>query len=143
MKIKKEYTHGDLTVVWQPHLCIHSAICFRSLPQVFKPRERPWIHLSEGDPQHIKDTVLACPSGALSLQHVVQEKEVSVITDSGLPPKVFVAKNGPLRIKEACHVILADGTIVEKPNGVSLCRCGGSSEKPFCDGAHKVNGFIG
>jgi uncharacterized Fe-S cluster protein YjdI len=142
MKIKKEYTHGDLTVVWQPHLCVHSAICFRSLPQVFRPRERPWIHMSESDAKSIIDTVHACPSGALSLKHVEVE-EVRVVTESGLSPKIHVAKNGPLRIKEPCQVILPDGTVVDKPNGVSLCRCGGSSEKPFCDGAHKVNGFIG
>ena len=72
--IKKEYTLGDLTVVWQPHLCIHSAICFRSLPAVFKPRERPWIQLQEGVTQDIKDTVNACPSGALSLKHTVLEE---------------------------------------------------------------------
>lgn len=55
--------------------------------------------------------------------------------------KVTVLRNGPLRVKEFCIVTLADGTEVEKPNGVSLCRCGASANKPFCDGAHKTNGF--
>jgi uncharacterized Fe-S cluster protein YjdI len=140
--IKKEYKNGELTVVWQPHLCIHSAICFRSLPQVFKPRDRPWVQLQEGTVQDIKDTVNACPSGALSLKHTVLE-EIKVEADPTSWNKVHVLKNGPLRIKEACHVTMPDGTVIEKPFGVSLCRCGGSADKPFCDGSHKVNGFIG
>ena len=140
MKIKKEYTRGDLTVVWQPHLCIHSGVCFRSLPFVFKPRERPWVQLEGSQDQAIIDTVNACPSGALSLKHTVVE-EVKVVSETINWQKVHVLKNGPLRIKEACQVILSDGTILDKPFGVSLCRCGGSKEKPFCDGSHKVNGF--
>jgi uncharacterized Fe-S cluster protein YjdI len=81
MKIKKEYTRGDLTVVWQPHLCIHSGVCFRSLPGVFKPRERPWIQLEASHDQAIIDTVNACPSGALSLRHTEVE-EVKVVSDT-------------------------------------------------------------
>ena len=140
--MKKEYKQDDLVVVWQPHLCIHSAVCFRSLPAVFKPRDRPWIQLANGNVQAIKDTVNACPSGALSLKHTIVEeiKAEEAVTSWN---KVHVLKNGPLRIKEACQVILADGTVVEKPFGVSLCRCGASSDKPFCDGTHKVNGFTG
>ena len=74
MKIRKEYKRDGVTVVWQPHLCIHSGVCFRSLPQVFKPRERPWIQLEQEDIQSIKDTVLACPSGALSLKQTEAEE---------------------------------------------------------------------
>lgn len=142
MQIKKEYKQEDVTVIWQPHLCIHSGVCFRSLPQVFKPRERPWIQMSGGNKQAIIDTVNACPSGALSLKHTKVE-EVKVVNDTINWQNVHVLKNGPLRIKEACHITLADGTIVEKPFGVSLCRCGDSKDKPFCDGSHKVNGFTG
>lgn len=142
MKIKKEYSRSDLTVVWQPHLCIHSGVCFRSLPLVFKPRDRPWVQLEGGHVQAIIDTVNACPSGALSLKHTEVE-EVKLANDTVNWQKIQVLKNGPLRIKEACQVILSDGTIVEKPFGVSLCRCGASNEKPFCDGSHKVNGFNG
>jgi uncharacterized Fe-S cluster protein YjdI len=140
--MKKEYTLGDLTVIWQPHLCIHSAICFRSLPQVFKPRERPWIQLNEKDREAIKDTVNACPSGAISLKHTMEEEQAVEAIETNWS-KVHVLKNGPFRIKEACQITLADGTVVEKPFGVSLCRCGGSATKPFCDGTHKINGFVG
>ena len=68
MQIKKEYKKDDLTVIWQPHLCIHSGVCFRSLPQVFKPRERPWIQTEHGNSDAIEHTVHSCPSGALSIK---------------------------------------------------------------------------
>ena len=47
-QITKKYTNEEVTVVWQPHMCIHSAICFKGLPLVFNPRKRPWVTL-EGD----------------------------------------------------------------------------------------------
>ena len=139
--MKKEYTREDLTVVWQPDLCIHSGICFSTLPSVFKPRERPWVDVNGADKEAIIQTVHKCPSGALSLK---ETKSMSAETpvESTLH-HVTVLTNGPLRIKHPCQVQLANGEIVEKLNGVSLCRCGGSANKPFCDGSHKTNGFIG
>lgn len=44
--ITKTYTVEDLTVKWEPHKCIHSAICFHGLPMVFDPRKRPWINIT-------------------------------------------------------------------------------------------------
>ena len=142
MVVKKEYTQGDLTIVWQPHLCIHSGVCFRSLPQVFKPRDRPWIQLQEEAREATIETVQACPSGAISIKHTPEE--VEQLEEHMVDwTKVAVMKNGPLRIREACQITLPDGTQVEKPDGVSLCRCGESKNKPFCDGTHKLNGFTG
>ncbi len=58
---------------------------------------------------------------------------------------VTALKNGPLLIKEAVKII--DGVSGEEiPVGkfpVALCRCGGSNNKPFCDGMHGKNGFDG
>lgn len=44
-KKRIEYTNGEIVVVWQPHLCIHSGICVHMLPEVYNPRERPWVKL--------------------------------------------------------------------------------------------------
>ena len=64
----KRYTNGEVTVIWQPSLCVHSAICFRGLPAVFNPLRRPWVVL-EGQPTDaIIAQVEACPSGALSCE---------------------------------------------------------------------------
>lgn len=65
-KITKRYSNGEVTVVWQPHLCRHSGICARGLPAVFDPRRRPWIELEHADSPTITAQVERCPSGALS-----------------------------------------------------------------------------
>ena len=140
--LKKEYLKGVLTVVWQPDLCIHSGVCFRQLPAVFKPRERPWVQLDGADEEAIRKTVLACPSGALSLKEPVTDTILSNIA-LGEPTQVLVQANGPLKIIGPCKVTMPDGSVVEKPNGASFCRCGASSRKPFCDSTHKTIGFIG
>ena len=62
-KKRIEYTNGEIVVVWQPHLCIHSGVCVRMLPEVYNPQERPWGGV-END--RIVAPVKKCPSGALS-----------------------------------------------------------------------------
>jgi uncharacterized Fe-S cluster protein YjdI len=141
--IKKEYTNGETTVIWQPHLCIHSGVCFKNLPAVFKPRERPWIQMENDTTANIINTVQACPSGAISIKTKRPPDLLSIQSASGEGIKVTIVTNGPAKFSGPCIVTNADGTTVEKPNGVSICRCGGSSNKPFCDGSHKTNGFIG
>lgn len=37
------YDCGDITIIWQPELCIHAGVCVQKLPEVYKPQERPWI----------------------------------------------------------------------------------------------------
>lgn len=64
---KKTYTNGDVTIVWQPARCSHSARCIQGLPHVFDPRRRPWITIEAAPSADIVRQVRACPSGALSL----------------------------------------------------------------------------
>jgi uncharacterized Fe-S cluster protein YjdI len=64
--IKKEYTNGEVTVVWQSGKCIHSGNCVRNNPDVFQPREKPWIKIDGSSTEKIIDTVKKCPSGALT-----------------------------------------------------------------------------
>lgn len=62
----KRYTNGEVTVVWQPDLCIHSTVCFQGLPQVFDPSRRPWVAIGAASTQEMRDQVGRCPSGALT-----------------------------------------------------------------------------
>ena len=64
--ITRTYTNGEVTVVWKPNVCIHSAICFRGLPKVFDPRKRPWVIPEGGTTDEIVAQVKKCPSGTLS-----------------------------------------------------------------------------
>jgi uncharacterized Fe-S cluster protein YjdI len=61
-----KYSNGKVTIVWKPDLCIHSGICARGLPEVFKPKEKPWITPEGSDTEKIIEQVKKCPSGALS-----------------------------------------------------------------------------
>lgn len=63
---QKTYTNGEITIVWKPNVCIHSAICFKGLTGVFDPRRKPWIDMSAADTERIIDQIGKCPSGALS-----------------------------------------------------------------------------
>lgn len=63
---KIHYTNGEVTVVWQPKLCQHSANCVRGLPTVFDYKKRPWVNAEGADTEAIIDQVKKCPSGALS-----------------------------------------------------------------------------
>jgi uncharacterized Fe-S cluster protein YjdI len=64
--ITKKYTNGEVTIVWKPSVCIHSAICFHGLGEVFHPKELPWITLENSTTAKIIDQIKKCPSGALS-----------------------------------------------------------------------------
>ncbi|MEY4094877.1 MAG: hypothetical protein RLZZ53_2076 [Acidobacteriota bacterium] len=74
-EITKRYSNGEITVIWQPSLCVHSAICARGLPKVFDPRRRPWVVLDSSDTATIVDQVERCPSGALSYERIAPEAE--------------------------------------------------------------------
>lgn len=144
------YTGKEVTILWKPQLCIHSKKCWLNLPAVFKPGERPWIHPDGAEGQRIIDQVRQCPSGALSI--ATQETaaasspatNVDGYTSTGGPgASVEVIQNGPLIVKGTIEVKHADGRMELKEERCTLCRCGGSANKPYCDGSHRKNGFQG
>ena len=135
----KEYSNGEVTVVWEAEKCIHSAICAKGLPQVFKPKERPWIKTDAAAADAIVNQVKACPSGALS--YYMNNEEQNEITTS--ETKVDVLENGPLLVHGTLKVIHKDGKEETKNKTTAFCRCGSSSNKPYCDGTHNKQGFVG
>ena len=66
--MKKEYKKGNTTIVWEPEKCIHSGVCARGLPAVFKPKDKPWVQVDGASEEAIRGQVLACPSKALSIK---------------------------------------------------------------------------
>ncbi|MBS3913900.1 MAG: (4Fe-4S)-binding protein [Bacteroidetes bacterium] len=62
------YSNGDITIVWKPWLCIHSTRCWKELPAVFHPLQRPWITPMSANTEEIIQQVSQCPSGALSIE---------------------------------------------------------------------------
>ncbi len=58
-------------------------------------------------------------------------------------PKIFIKPNGSIRVTGTVDFVDADGNVIESKENFSLCRCGHSNEKPFCDGSHRDAGFQG
>ena len=63
---EKTYTNGELTIIWKADKCTHSGICVRTLPNVYKPKEKPWITAQNASAQELMSQIKQCPSGALS-----------------------------------------------------------------------------
>lgn len=138
--ITKKYTNGEVTIIWKPSQCIHSAICFKGLGQVFDPGRRPWITPEQATTQQIIEQIKKCPSGALSYYMNTETKEpVKVETET----IVETSPNGPLLVYGNVSIKDAAGNLTKKHNVTAFCRCGGSANKPFCDGSHKKIGFEG
>ena len=69
-EIIREYSNGEVIVTWKPSLCTHISYCWRELPQVFAPKNRPWVNLEAATTEQIIAQVKRCPSGALSYKMV-------------------------------------------------------------------------
>lgn len=67
MKIK-EYSNGEIIILWKPEKCIHSGICVKTLPNVYNPKERPWLKPENATSKELVEQVAKCPSGALSIK---------------------------------------------------------------------------
>lgn len=139
MSKTKDYTNGEVTVVWEPEKCIHSGICVKGLPNVFQPKERPWVKIDASTTDKIIETVKKCPSGALSFYMNDKNDQSS----QSMETKVEVLEKGPLLIYGTLKVKRKDGGEETKNKTTAFCRCGASQNKPYCDGAHVKEDFKG
>ncbi len=139
-EIIKEYSNGELTIVWKPQKCIHAGECVKALPEVYKPKEKPWINAKDAKTQDLINQINKCPSGALSY-YIPNETKAS--SEAATTVKVNVSKNGPILISGECELIAPDGSSQILNKNTALCRCGASKNKPYCDGSHKTIAFIG
>ncbi len=137
-KIVKEYTNGEITVVWKPHLCDHSAVCINELPKVFDTFSRPWIKMDAAPTEDIIKVVDRCPTRALTWYKNAEGKkhDDSDLTDSA-KTMVVLNKGGSIRISGNFILINEDNEPVATESNIFLCRCGKSKKFPFCDGSHK------
>lgn len=63
-----EYTNGEITIIWQPQLCIHSGVCVKTLPKVYHPKNKPWITIENASSEELISQVQLCPSKALTIK---------------------------------------------------------------------------
>jgi CDGSH-type Zn-finger protein len=131
------YDGNSVTIEDNRGVCAHSARCTESLPEVFRYGQEPWIDPSGATQEEIASVVNACPSGALRL---IVGGSADESRDEVESPAVFVAPNGPYVVTGA-ELTGAELGTGATPNKLTLCRCGHSKNKPFCDGSH-WDGFV-
>jgi CDGSH-type Zn-finger protein len=123
-----------LTLVDNEHLCVHARFCMRA--------GGVWSLVKQSRNREARDTAIDeacnCPSGRLVIKDdetgkaIEPEFEKSIVIIE-YPP---LGEHGPLWVRSRIPIISADGKQYEIQNRVTLCRCGKSKNKPFCDGSH-------
>jgi CDGSH-type Zn-finger protein/uncharacterized Fe-S cluster protein YjdI len=130
----REYAADAITVRYEMRRCIHAHECVRGLPQVFDLSRRIWIDATQASPDAIADVIERCPTGALHYRRKDGQGEA-------IPSRneIRVVADGPLYVRGELEIHTATGVVHEAR--AALCRCGGSSNKPFCDNSHQRIGF--
>ncbi|HTV80970.1 MAG TPA: ferritin-like domain-containing protein [Steroidobacteraceae bacterium] len=113
--------------------CIHARFCVTGAPQVFLANVKgPWIHPEAMPVPGVVEIAHLCPSGAIRYRRLdggAQEQAPPVNL-------VSIREAGPYAFRAP---LLIDGE--ERGYRATLCRCGASRQKPFCDGSHHEVGF--
>lgn len=133
---RERYAGKRITIFDNRSICAHAGYCTDGLKSVFRMREEPWIDAGGAGVEEIIATIRKCPSGALSYAIDGVEAEAPL-----RGPMVTVTDNGPYAVTggiELVGVKFAEGA---SPEHYTLCRCGASRNKPFCDGSHWDAGF--
>jgi uncharacterized Fe-S cluster protein YjdI len=126
------YADAEIEVTYEVRRCIHAAECLRGLPQVFDNSRRPWVLPNAASADAISAVVTRCPSGALQFKRL----------DGGppeaptVPTTITPIEGGPLYVRGRMELHSEDGTPIAAGPRMALCRCGKSSNKPFCDNSH-------
>jgi CDGSH-type Zn-finger protein/uncharacterized Fe-S cluster protein YjdI len=129
-----ERVQGEkLELLFETKRCIHARFCVTGAPQVFLANvQGPWIHPDAMSVERVVEVAHACPSGA------IRYRRVDGASDETAPPVnlASVRERGPYAFRGQLQL---DG----EPCGfrATLCRCGASQNKPFCDGSHNQVGF--
>jgi glutamate synthase domain-containing protein 2/uncharacterized Fe-S cluster protein YjdI len=112
-------------------ICSHAGHCTDNLPGVFRGGKEPWIDADGADAERIIEVIEMCPSGALSysvggVEHRDRDRE----------PAIRITPHGPYRIEGGVDLEGVESLEGASEEHRTLCRCGHSRNKPFCDGSH-------
>ncbi|ADE36008.1 CDGSH iron-sulfur domain-containing protein [Methanohalophilus mahii] len=125
------YKGKAITIHDNRGVCSHMGHCTDNLPSVFRMGIEPWIDPDGADPEEIARIIRMCPSGALSYT-----MDGQLHKDYPHDSEVFVGKDRSYNVVGDIELEGPDGSKPETQDHYCLCRCGGSKNKPFCDGSH-------
>jgi CDGSH-type Zn-finger protein/uncharacterized Fe-S cluster protein YjdI len=125
-----DYIEGrGLTLIYEGKKCIHSRFCVTQAPQVFIANVKgPWINPDNMPTEQLAEIAHLCVSGA------IRYRRKDGRPDEGVPPVnlASVRENGPYAFRADIRLDAA----APPSYRLTLCRCGASKNKPFCDGSH-------
>jgi uncharacterized Fe-S cluster protein YjdI len=130
------YEADEVTVTFDPNLCIHAQECVRGLPAVFDPRARRWIRPERASADAVAAAVARCPTGALRAARHQGEAPAPPVSAT-----VRAGRDGPLYLRGRVRIENDDGELLAEVEVAALCRCGATANPPFCDGSHERIGF--
>ena len=133
---RRSYQAKGITIHDNRSICAHAGHCTDGLASVFKVKSEPWIDASGAAVEAIVETIRRCPSGALSYTLDGNQGE-----DQQQEPSITVTKDGPYAVAGAAQLLDQSWAQGASTEHYTLCRCGASKNKPFCDGAHWSIGF--
>jgi CDGSH-type Zn-finger protein len=136
-------TFKEQAQVWDgPTVRLSDAQSFCAFARFCDAGGKIWSLIERTDKADIRNLVIRegthCPSGRL----VVHDKQAEKDSEPSFPPSIGVVEDpafecsGPLWVRGRVTIESHDGTHYEERNRVTLCRCGASHNKPFCDGSH-------
>lgn len=132
----RDYVGQHITIHNNVLLCSHAEHCVKQLGSVFNEHNTPWIDPDGDSVDNIRALIDSCPSGALSYsvdgepQHIPERQ-----------PTIEIEQHGPYRVSGGIELANADWGEGASREHYTLCRCGASKNKPFCDGSHVHSGF--
>jgi len=125
------YEGKHITIYDNRAVCTGAGYCRENSPDVFGDEKSPWIDPDAEDAEKTAATIRLCPSGSLSYRKDEEHWE-----GNDEEPSITITKNGPYDIKGGIELNDPNGCKPELSQNYSLCRCGASKNKPFCDGSH-------
>jgi CDGSH-type Zn-finger protein len=128
-----EWRGKGITIVDNTDVCCRDMSCINNLPQVFTEENPDAASVKE-----IIETIKKCPSGALTYKMGGRHCQ-----SFNREPAITVAKDGPFKVVGGIRLKDDMESKPACPEHYTLCRCGHSKNKPFCDGSHLDIGFKG
>lgn len=136
-RINYKSRNKKITIHDNRGVCSHAGHCTDNGYPVWKLDAEPWIDPDAATPGKIREVIDMCPSGALSYTYQGREHR-----NRDSEPEIVVSRNGPYRIRGGLRLENQQrwGKGASREH-FTLCRCGASKNKPFCDGSHRNVGF--
>jgi CDGSH-type Zn-finger protein len=135
---RKAYPTADGAIVFDDRArCAHFGQCTDRCPKAFGVSDEDFVDPTAAPTAELQSVVAGCPSGALTFAPAGSDTPAEEHQEPSIHPIV----DGPYRVRGGIEVFDANGTPYEVRERQTLCRCGNSRNKPFCDGSHWYAGF--